>query len=389
MAFGVFDRDLNGDVSMEELEAFCDEVHREKKAIAASLKDLDSVIKKLDRVFWVIIVIIAAIVFVSIISGSAAAALTSAGTTILGLSWLLSATASEFLQSLIFVFVKHPFDVGDRVTVYGNTGTTGQGDDYYVTEISLLYTEFKKMEGHIVQAPNSLLNTLFILNHRRSGALADVFELKMRNGTPITVIEELKARMLEFVTNNRRDYGSKIIYEVRGVTESYIMTCNFICFHKSSFQNELLRLTRHNKLACELMTQMVALGIEQPRQQVQISGREFPVFQTNIQPPAYESTYPNLDPSKLVATRRRAQSQGQASLPGNESDPFQDVFESRRNNNVSYAHPRIPEEPSAEASGVNTLDKVPSHASSGRRHGLFKRSGTRRSNDTRKANDMV
>lgn len=146
--FSVFDKDLNGDISMEELELVCNEIHMEKKSIAASLKDLDSVVNKLDGVFLVIIFIIAVIVFISIISGSAAAALGTSGTTILGLSWMLQATAQEFLQSIIFVFVKHPFDVGDRVTVYGNTGSLGTGDDYYVQEISLLYTEFKKMEGH-------------------------------------------------------------------------------------------------------------------------------------------------------------------------------------------------------------------------------------------------
>ena len=63
------------------------------------------------------------------------------------------------------------FDVGDRVSVYGNTGASMQGDDYFVKEISLLYTEFKKMEGHLVQAPNSYLNQLFILNQRRSGKI--------------------------------------------------------------------------------------------------------------------------------------------------------------------------------------------------------------------------
>ncbi len=96
--FAVFDKDLNGDISMEELEMVCNEIHLEKKAIAASLKDLDSVIKKLDEVFMFIIVIIVIIVFISIISNSAAAALTSTGTFILGLSWLLQATAQEFLQ---------------------------------------------------------------------------------------------------------------------------------------------------------------------------------------------------------------------------------------------------------------------------------------------------
>jgi small-conductance mechanosensitive channel len=98
---------------------------------------------------------------------------------------LFSATAQEFLQSVIFVFVKHPFDVGDRVTIYGNTGSQMKGDDYFVKEISLLFTEFKKMEGHVVQEPNSYLNTLFILNQRRSGGLAEAVPVTVNFGTTL------------------------------------------------------------------------------------------------------------------------------------------------------------------------------------------------------------
>jgi small-conductance mechanosensitive channel len=142
----MFDKDMNGDISMEELEAVCVEIGRERKSITASLKDLDSVVSKLDSVFLFVVCVITILVFISLISTSAAGVLTSAGSTVLALSWLFSATAQEFLQSIIFVFVKHPFDVGDRVGVYGNTGSSLKGDDYFVKEISLLYTEFKKME---------------------------------------------------------------------------------------------------------------------------------------------------------------------------------------------------------------------------------------------------
>lgn len=368
-AFAVFDRDLNGDVSMEELEAFCDEVHREKKAIDSSLKDLESVILKLDRVFLVIVIIIAVIVFISIISSSAAAALTSAGTVILGLAWVLQATAQEFLQSIIFVFVKHPFDVGDRVTVYGNTGAAMMGDDYYVTEISLLYTEFKKMEGHIVQAPNYLLNNLFILNHRRSNALADVFELKMKHGTPVEVIDELQARMTEFVLENRRDFNGKILTELRSIENSCTMKLNFICFHKSSFQNELLRLTRHNKFARHLMKQMVELGIEQPRPQYQVSGRDYPIFQTNVPAPAYNSTPQNPpDPALFTATRRRADS---AASPDTDMD-FQDVWSSRRQNNpqFNFHSSRIPEESGDNNTSLDRMTSRTSQPGSSRSHFL-------------------
>ncbi|KAI2615838.1 hypothetical protein GGR54DRAFT_251748 [Hypoxylon sp. NC1633] len=389
-AFLVFDRDLNGDVSMEELEAFCDEVHREKKAIAASLKDLDSVITKLDRVFFFIIFIIAVIVFISIISASTAAALTSASTTLLGLAWVLQATAQEFLQSIIFVFVKHPFDVGDRVTIYGNTGSLMRGDDYYVTEISLLYTEFKKMEGHIVQAPNSLLNTLFILNHRRSGQLADVFELRMKYGTPPSVVKELEARMTEYVLENKRDFTSKILTELRSFEDAYCMTVNFICFHKTSYQNELLRLIRHNKFAVELMNQMVALGIEQPRRQFQISGHDWPVFQSNVQPPSYEERQPTVDPAMLAATRRRANSRA----PDVTGDVFQDVFVARKASNAAINHPpRINEEydEARGAIGSSTgLERLQSNGSGGGQsshRNLFGRSMTLRKSADRSDRD--
>ncbi|KAL1955883.1 hypothetical protein VTO42DRAFT_7956 [Malbranchea cinnamomea] len=265
-AFTMFDKDMNGDISMEELEAVCVEIGRERKSITASLKDLDSVVSKLDDVFMFIVVVITVLVLLSLISTSAAGVLTSAGSTLLALSWLFSATAQELLASVVFVFVKHPFDVGDRVTIYGQTGDNLQGDDYYVKEIALLYTEFKKMQGHIVQAPNSYLNTLFILNQRRSGPLAEAVPIIIKYGTTLQQIEELRHRLLEFVRSEKREYDGNILTELREVTENYSITLNVVFFYKSNWQNELLRLQRRNKFICNLMLCLQEVGIEGPRQ---------------------------------------------------------------------------------------------------------------------------
>ncbi|KAF1975801.1 hypothetical protein BU23DRAFT_529721 [Bimuria novae-zelandiae CBS 107.79] len=281
-AFSMFDKDMNGDISMEELEAVCVEIGRERKSITASLKDLDSVVSKLDDVFLFIVVVITILVFISLISTSAAGVLTSAGSTVLALSWLFSATAQEFLQSVIFVFVKHPFDVGDRVTIYGNTGAAGLGDDYFVKEIALLYTEFKKMEGHVVQAPNSYLNTLFILNQRRSGALAEAVPVVIKFGTTLEQIDSLRRRLLEFVTAEKREYGSNILTELRQVTEVHSLTLNVVFFYKSNWQNELLRLQRRNKFICCLMVSMQECGIEGPRMRYPGQKESFPLYMQNL-----------------------------------------------------------------------------------------------------------
>ena len=72
--------------------------------------------------------------------------------TFLGLSWLIGGTLTEVLTSIIFLLVKHPFDVGDRVILNKET--------YTVKEIGLLSTVFLDSTSSVVQAPNTQLNTL-------------------------------------------------------------------------------------------------------------------------------------------------------------------------------------------------------------------------------------
>jgi small-conductance mechanosensitive channel len=310
-AFTMFDKDMNGDISMQELEAVCVEVGRERKAITASLKDLDSVVSKLDDVFLFIVAVITILVLISLISTSASGVLTSAGSTVLALSWLFSATAQEFLQSVIFVFVKHPFDVGDRVTIYGNTGSALKGDDYFVKEISLLFTEFKKMEGHVVQAPNSYLNTLFILNQRRSGGLAEAIPVTVKFGTTLEQIDTLRQRLLEFVTSENREYQKNILTELTTIFEAHSITLNVVFFYKSNWQNELLRLQRRNKFICAMMVTMQELGIEGPRMRLAGAKEEFPMYLYDAYPhtaPSAPSDYPSSGPGPRSGSLVREES---------------------------------------------------------------------------------
>ncbi|BCS27714.1 uncharacterized protein APUU_60762A [Aspergillus puulaauensis] len=313
-AFSMFDRDMNGDISMEELEAVCVDIGRERKSITASLKDLDSVISKLDQVFMFFVFIIIVIVFLTLISTSAAGVLTSAGSTILALSWMFSTTATEFLQSIIFVFVKHPFDVGDRVTIYGNAGDNGLGDDYFVKEIALLYTEFKKMQGHIVQAPNSVLNNLFVLNQRRTGALAEALPIVIKYGTTIDQMERLRQRLVEFVRSEKRDFQSMILTELREVTENLSLTLNVVFFYKSNWQNEGLRLQRRNKFICMLMVALQEIGIEGPRMNLQGYHVNTPMHIAYAGPPPTGAPPPTYQDQDSTAAAQEGTGPGQVRI---------------------------------------------------------------------------
>ena len=67
--------------------------------------------------------------------------LATAGTSLLSLSFVFAVTTQEFLGSCIFLFVKHPYDVGDRVDITGP-----EKEQLLVEKISLLYTVFVRID---------------------------------------------------------------------------------------------------------------------------------------------------------------------------------------------------------------------------------------------------
>jgi len=114
-AFAVFDKDLNGDATRDEIESAVMTIHRERLSLEASMRDLDGAVRRLDDIFMVVVVVIDVLVLAAMVTTKLTTLVTSAGTFILGLSWLLGSTMQEILLACIFLFVKHPYDVGDRV----------------------------------------------------------------------------------------------------------------------------------------------------------------------------------------------------------------------------------------------------------------------------------
>jgi small conductance mechanosensitive channel len=60
------------------------------------------------------------------------------------------------LISGLYLAIARPFRIGDKATVFGNTGT--------IFDIGLLYTRLRNDEGHIILAPNlSMVSTTIII----------------------------------------------------------------------------------------------------------------------------------------------------------------------------------------------------------------------------------
>ncbi|KAL3959991.1 hypothetical protein ACCO45_005108 [Purpureocillium lilacinum] len=243
-AFNAIDSDINGDISLDEM----------RKAIGEGMKDIGQALRVFDSVlllsssFWS---------FSS--SSSFVTTIISAGTTFLSLSFVFAVTAQEFLGSCIFLFVKHPFDVGDRVEI---TST-----QMMVDRISLLYTVFTRLDTmQTVQIPNIQLNNLWIDNISRSKAMSETVELNVSYDTSFEDIELLRTEMEKFVRapENSRDFQPDFSISVGGVGNLDKMLLYISIKHKSNWHNDKVRGTRRSKFMCALAIALKKVPIYGP-----------------------------------------------------------------------------------------------------------------------------
>ena len=258
-AFSVLDRDGNGDISLDEMILTICEFGKERHSITNSLHDVDQAINVLDKLLCTIVFIVVVFVFVAFLNSSFTTTLATAGTALLSLSFVFAGTAQEVLGSCIFLFVKHPFDVLDRVDI--------KDDQLIVQHISLLFTVFKYVDTHkLTQVPNAVLNTLWIQNVSRSEAMREQLLIYVSFDTTLEDIQLLRNEMRTFVTDkeNSRDFQPNIDVEITGIASMDKMELKVEIRHKSNWSNETVRAARRSKFMCALVLALRRIPIYAP-----------------------------------------------------------------------------------------------------------------------------
>ena len=149
------------------------EIRLEHLALKGSLSGMKDAVSRLDNLLMGLYFIVCGLLVAVALEAQLVTLITGIGTLILGthkkiwmlilvwvplcLSWLIGASLQEVLSSIILLFIKHPFDVGDRITLL-----TAREDPqiYNVKEIQLLTTIFLDAQGCRVYVPNPIINSL-------------------------------------------------------------------------------------------------------------------------------------------------------------------------------------------------------------------------------------
>ncbi|TVY38847.1 putative MscS family protein [Lachnellula occidentalis] len=232
--FLMLDPDENMDVTLEEATLRVKEIASDRKAIEKSMHDVSQAIKALDNV-------------------------------LASVAFLLSifALTQEFLGSCIFLFVKHPYDISDRVDISGPDGI----NSLVVEQISLLYTSFKRIKDlEYIQIPNSVLNTLWINNISRSKSLLERIDIYISFDTSFEDMNALRLEMQKFVSDeeNRREWQEDVMLRCLGVGSMDKLQLQLEVRHKSNWSVEHIRAARHSKLICALVLALRKIPIFAP-----------------------------------------------------------------------------------------------------------------------------
>ena len=188
-------------------------------------------------------------------------------------------SAQEFLGSCTFLFVKHPYDVGDRIEI--------NNVPLLVERIALLYTVFNRVDAmKIVQVsiggllrsdtpwltwgackiPNIQLNNLWIENLSRSKAMAENVSIDIAYETTLDDVELLREEMEAFVQSpaNSREFAPEVSIEITGVGNLDKLILHVTAKHKSNCQNESVRAKRRTRFMAALALALKRVPIYPP-----------------------------------------------------------------------------------------------------------------------------
>ncbi|KAL3732171.1 hypothetical protein ACJRO7_028930 [Eucalyptus globulus] len=195
-------------ISKSCLENWLVNAFRGRRALALTLNDTKTAVDKLHHVVNVIVGIIILIIWLLILGIATSKFLFFLCSLLILVALIFRNTCKTIFEAIVFLFVMHPYDVGDRCEI--------DGVQMVVEEINILMTVFLRYDNQKIIYPNSTLATKAVSNYYQSPDMGDAVEFCVHISTPAEKIAAMKhkitrqlcrqqERALVFLTNDHNE----------------------------------------------------------------------------------------------------------------------------------------------------------------------------------------
>ncbi|KAJ6765856.1 MECHANOSENSITIVE ION CHANNEL PROTEIN 5 [Salix purpurea] len=242
---------------------------RERRALALTLNDTKTAVNKLHQMINVIVGIVIVVISLVIVGIAKSKFFVLLGSQFLVVSFIFGNTAKTLFESIIFLFVIHPFDVGDRCEI--------DGVQLIVEEMNILTTLFLRADNQKVLYPNSVLATKSIGNYYRSPDMGDSVEFHIHISTPAEKVALIKQRITSYIDGKKEHWYSDPTIIFREVVVLNKLMMAVWVRHRMNHQD----MAEKNKRRALLIEEMVKIFSE-----IDIQYRLFPIdINIRVMPP--------------------------------------------------------------------------------------------------------
>ncbi|KAL5713940.1 hypothetical protein ACHQM5_015971 [Ranunculus cassubicifolius] len=248
---------------------------RERRALALTLNDTKTAVKKLHRMVNFIVSIVIVIVGCLILELATSKLLVVISSQTLLAVFIFGNTCKTVFEAIIFLFVMHPFDVGDRCEV--------DGVQLVVEEMNILNTVFLRYDNQKIFYPNSILATLPISNYYRSPDMGDTVEFSIHISTPTEKIALMKQRITAAIESKKEHWYTNPFIVLKEVEDMNKLNWAVWVTHTMNHQNMGERWVRRANLVEEMIKIFRDLDVEYRMLPLDVNSRNMdPVSSTRL-----------------------------------------------------------------------------------------------------------
>ncbi|KAH7855834.1 hypothetical protein Vadar_029514 [Vaccinium darrowii] len=218
-----------GKIQKSSLRNWVVNVYNERKALAHSLNDTKTAIEELNKILSGIVLVVIIIMWLLLMGFATTKVLIIIASQLLLMTFIFGNTIKTVFEGLIFVFVMHPFDVGDRCVV--------DGVQMVVEEVNILTTIFLRYDNEKIIYPNSVLATKAINNYYRSPEQSDSVEFSVDFSTSAKSIAALKAKIKTYIESKPHHWRPNHSVQIKEIEDFNKLKMGLYVNHTINFQN--------------------------------------------------------------------------------------------------------------------------------------------------------
>ncbi len=202
------------------------------QSLRGTLNSLSAVTRALSLLANVLLMIVFIIFGVLLFDIDVQPVLISIGTVLVSVSFAIAGPAGNFVESLIFLLVTRPYDMGDRVRFNG-------GITMFVHKMDLYTTTFERNDGTYVTYRNAVLAAGEIRNEKRSGYATIQVQMDISMDATPEQLEAMNGAVVNYVRNRPQSWRSGVIeFHIYSLNpERNSMSVAFWLRHRHPFQN--------------------------------------------------------------------------------------------------------------------------------------------------------